>query len=797
MLYKSELKKIFGNRFFTVILVILLLVNGILAYREAQNSRIPERDIRDFVEYYIDHPEEIDQYRKDRKAAIDNYYDSEDFSYDVEITDIVPNVYSTSETYDDDDLLNFLYGRVLPRTQSVEETISRVIANGENNKRLLKRKGITEEDFLYVYQQIAIDRYTELREPVVRSIDIEYETGWGAWLNYNAGTVLMLMVLTLLGSAVFGVEGRCGTLELIRTLKKGRRHTAFAKCLASLTVSAGVGVAFCLSSFIGVGLKTGFSSPTNAIQLVSGYELVPFIADIWQYALIHIAGVVLAAVVFCTFSTLVGALFRGAVVALAGGALFAALNLLLWKFNYTTTNNPLQYLNLFAAADGDALFSYVHGMSLFGEFVHCWIVLIGLSLILCVIFTLTAVFGFDKFGTKDLRIPIFREIFNKIKTSYEKLLQRITSKRGLRLRTTSILSIEHYKIYLSRGLIFIMIALVALKASYTEDHYKDIYAKDEIYYNYISEVRGEWNEEKHEYIQTELSWAKETIYQYSSMQKSYNKGEISKKEFRAFLVDYAYAQQIEIPLEAIYSTSQHLEKLAKEGIVGSFVYDTGWKQLNNRGYDMYLYLIVIIVGSLCFSMEYNATSSGGGFHQILRSTKRGRGETFLAKCAASSLAALIASLFCIGFEVFTVFSLWELPDASVPLISLTQYANAPADLTLLQYSVFVCAANVLAMLLLALLTFALSCLLGKFINCLILSAILTLVPRALSMTGLSVPIWCDYFGLGQVDKLAKWSMEKNIIASFGGYALVALFWITAASALTLAASRKWVGKKNI
>lgn len=796
MLYKSELKKIFGNRFLIVVLIILLLTNGILAYREApEDGKVPAEDIGDFVEYYLEHPEEIEQYRRDRATAKNNFFDSEEYLEGVELTDAVPNVYSKSDAYTDDDLLNAL-NRVLRRTADVEEAISRVISNGENNKRLLKRKGIEEGDFLYVYQQKAIDTYTALEEPVVGSIDVEYVNGWGSWLNYNAGTVLMLVALTLLGSSVFGVEGRCGTLELIRTFKKGRRHTALAKCAAAMTVSAGVGVMFCLTSFLGVAIKNGYSSPTNAIQAVSGYELVPFVADIWQYALIHIAGVVLAAVVFCTFSTLIGALFRGAVIALAGGALFASLNLLLWKFNYKTTNNPLQYLNLFAAADGDALFSYIHGMSLFGEYVHCWIVLIGLSAVLCVIFTLTAVFGFEKFGTQDLRIPVFRSIFKWLKTSYERSVQHVTAKRGLRYRTTSILSVEHYKIYLSRGLIFIMIALVALKASYTEAHYKDAFSKDEIYHNYISEVRGEWTEEKHEYIQAELSWAKETINKYDKMQSAYTKGEIKKDEFRAYLVDYSYAEQIEIPLEAIYSTSQHLQTLDREGVQGSFVYDTGWKQLNNRDYDMYLYLIVIIAGSLSFCMEHSERQSGGGFKQILRSTKRGRGETFRAKCVAISIATLIGSVLCIGLEVLSVIKLWELPDASVPIVSLTQYANAPAELTLLQYSMFVCAADVLAIVLLGFMTFALSCLLGKYINCIIVSAMLTLVPRALSMTGLAVPIWCDYFAIQQVDKLAKWSMEKNIIGAFGGYAIVVLFWITVATALTLAASRKWIENRR-
>ena len=78
MLYKSELKKIFGNRFFIVVLVILLLVNGILAYREAPDvGKVPAEDIKDFVEYYLEHPDEIKQYQKDRAAAKNVFFDSE------------------------------------------------------------------------------------------------------------------------------------------------------------------------------------------------------------------------------------------------------------------------------------------------------------------------------------------------------------------------------------------------------------------------------------------------------------------------------------------------------------------------------------------------------------------------------------------------------------------------------------------------------------------------------------------------------------------------------------------------
>ncbi|MBR4293227.1 MAG: hypothetical protein IKT54_06410, partial [Clostridia bacterium] len=160
MLYKSELKKIFGNRFFIVVLVILLLTNGILAYREApERGKIPAGDIRDFVDYYLENTEEIEQYRRDRETAKNNFFDSEEYLEGVELEDAIPNVYSKSDAYNDDDLLNAL-SHVLGVRGTVEESISRVISNGENNKRLLKRKGITEGDFLYVYQQKAINTYT-------------------------------------------------------------------------------------------------------------------------------------------------------------------------------------------------------------------------------------------------------------------------------------------------------------------------------------------------------------------------------------------------------------------------------------------------------------------------------------------------------------------------------------------------------------------------------------------------------------------------------------------------------------
>ena len=132
MLYKSELKKIFGNRFFTVVIVILLIVNGILAYREAPDAgKIPAEDIRDFVEYYLEHPDEIKQYQKDRAAAKNNFFDSEEYLEGVELADAVPDVYSKSDSYNDDDLLNALNNpdAAYPITRAdLEKCAARMIA---------------------------------------------------------------------------------------------------------------------------------------------------------------------------------------------------------------------------------------------------------------------------------------------------------------------------------------------------------------------------------------------------------------------------------------------------------------------------------------------------------------------------------------------------------------------------------------------------------------------------------------------------------------------------------------------
>lgn len=796
MLYKYELKKIWGNRFFVVVLIILLLTNGVLAYIDATPSgSIPADVVTDLVAEYLKDPTAMDEYKQKRDTAKKLFMESSDYETGKKFSDVVPNVYSKSEDYDDDRLLNVLYNTVLTRSDTVASRIGQVVSSGKNNQRLLLRRGVKEHEFLYVYQQKAIDTYTELKQPVVDSIRVEYERGWGTWLGYNEGTVLLLVVLTLLGSISFGVEGRCHTMELLRTSKKGRSHTAVAKFGAAVTVGAVIAVMFCLSSFVGVGLMTGYSSPTNAIQLVLGYELVPFIATIWQYALIHVAGVVLAAVVFCVFAIFVAALCRGVAIAFGGGALFMALNLLLWKYNYTTTNNALKYLNLFAAADGQAMFSYVHGVSVFGKFVHCWVVLCALSVTLCFGLILIAVVSFARFGTKDLRIPFVKQLIGVVRTCIESIGDKTRNKHvSLGRWSSSLCGFEFYKMYLCRGLVFLLAILLVIKGVYTYDHYHAEFIEDEVYYSYISELQGEWNEQKHEYIVSELSWAESIIAKSDRMQQDYFDDKITIEEFRKYLEDYYFAERIIEPLKRLYASSNHLQKLSQEGIYGSFVYDTGWTKLNDREYDMFFYLIIVIAASISFSMEYNSNSSGGGFNQILRGTKRGRKSTFGAKLTANTVVCFATGIFCVGSDMINVIMLWRLPDGNVPLISLVRYADAPTFLTLRQYAAFICVSAVISMVLLGMGTFAISCLSGKLINCLTVVAIATLVPRTLSIVGVDMPVWCDYFRLQQADSLAIWSMQINILGGTGGYVLVGLLWIFATVVLMVAAWSKWIGK---
>ena len=247
------------------------------------------------------------------------------------------------------------------------------------------------------------------------------------------------------------------------------------------------------------------------------------------------------------------------------------------------------------------------------------------------------------------------------------------------------------------------------------------------------------------------------------MSRKYFSDTITRDEYYAYLKDYYRAEFIIEPLERLYTTSNHLMTLSRQGIVGCFVYDTGWNKLYNREYDIFLYMLVIIATSVCFGAEYESNTSGGGFSQILRHTKRGRDKTFYAKLVAALILTFPASLVCVGFDVTNVARLWQLPDGNVPLISLVEYANAPLSLTLGQYAILVCVASAVSMLMLVLGVFAVSCLSGKLINCLMMVVIVTLVPRGLSIVGINVPVWCDYFGVQQVDLLAKWSMKADIL----------------------------------
>ena len=147
---------------------------------------------------------------------------------------------------------------------------------------------------------------------------------------------------------------------------------------------------------------------------------------------------------------------------------------------------------------------------------------------------------------------------------------------------------------------------------------------------------------------------------------------------------------------------------AEKGLDAHFVYDTGWRALFFSGFDFTLYAAIALLFAGSFADEHSSRSSSGSIAQILRVTRKGRKQTFLAKFFSAIVTAAIFSVIYSGIDLLFIAHNYELPLASSPLVSIEAFQNLDTPITIGAYLAVYFTLRIFAALALASLVCALS-----------------------------------------------------------------------------------------
>ena len=567
--------------------------------------------------------------------------------------------------------------------------------------------------------EVTASVYAGLGETV---IDYYPQKGLYTAISYAFTDLILLASMLVLALLLVRQERDSGLLSLVRSLPGGRLQTGVAKlgafALSLLVVLAllyGVNLAYCGTNF-GLGPLTRTIQSVPALmrctmQITVGEYLLRFLLAKWAGAFVMGLWVMLAALIARRAAA-------GWAAALVGPLVMFGVR---GAIPATSRLNVIKYANLASLLQTNELLGNYRNLYWFGF-------PIGLPLVewtAAALYGGVLAFSFCWVFARAQLLPAAKRGF---------LL-------GLRHKThaTSVYKEEARKLLLFNGAGLVLAAFVGfgIYQGVTAESY---IGADEIYYAYyMNHISGPFTQESY-------GWLEEQGEEFKPMlevQQQVAAGALSSDALLAFS---SLQQKYSVYTQII---NQNVNYYLKEHPNAWLVYENGYRKL--FGFtgeaDVQDTLLAGLACALCFSGLF-AIERRGGMETILCVTPLGRKRTVRAKLLMSGLVAFAIAVGSCLPHLIQVLRDYGLPALFAPAMSISEFESLPVFVTLSDVLLFWFLCRVAACLCMAAITLTLGHLFGNLLPALFVSAVGYCLPALLSLSGMDGGIeWLGFWPL--------------------------------------------------
>ena len=541
-------------------------------------------------------------------------------------------------------------------------------------------------------------------------IDYYPQKGLYTAISYAFTDLILLAGMLLLALLLVRQERDSGLLGLVRSLPGGRLKTALSKLaafgaslLAVLALLYGVNLVYCGASFgLGPLGRTIQSVPALmrcTMQITVGQYLFRFLLAKWAGAFVMGLWVMLAAL--------------AARRAAAGWAAALAVPLAMYGIRAaipaTARLNVVKYANLASLLQTNELLGNYRNLYWFGH-------PIGLPL---VEWTAAALYGAAFLAAFCLAFAK-AQLLPAAKRSF-------VLRRAHKTRPTTVRREEARKLLVTGGVAVFLAAFLAfgIYQGVTSESY---IGAEEIYYaHYMKGVSGPFTQESYD-------WLEEQGREFAPMleaQRLVAEGALSSDAMLAYMglqQKYSVYQQV---------IGQNINTYLKEHPDAWLVYESGYRQLFGFSgtADLQDTLYAGLLCAVCFAGLF-AMERRGGMDEILRATPLGRRHTVRAKLLAAGLAAAAIAAGTALPHLIQVLRDYGLPALSAPAMSIPEFETLPAAVRLSDVLVFWLLCRTAACLCMGGVTLWLGQVFGSFLPALFVSAAAYCLPPLLALSGM-------------------------------------------------------------
>lgn len=767
-LLRDEFRKLRGIRYFTVLLILLFGANLYICYRGVAVDFRPEmrgyhKTVEAFTDLYREDPAAYAETRAAMEAAIESYKRTEDekAAADPNYSRNYRGSHCFSEEVDDELLLYNLDSR-LEKFGMFDTQVEQILAQTEKSMRNMKRyEGLTMNDYRYAEQAYAHQTYAALLEET--SPEFVYIRGWDRLFSFHYSDVLLMAVLLLLASLLFLPEKQTGMLPILRCSKNGGGQTAAAKLGVMSVLSVGITLLFTFGVMAVYQLSCGFSDWSVPVQSIGDLRMFPRSYSIREYFVLFLGTKLLGALAFSAIATFLSVVFYHPLLSYSSGALLAGISFWMYNLPLSTATYLPQQLNLFSIMAVKPLSTQLRVVNFFGRPVQSLTFAVFETLLLFLLFSLFTVL-LHCHGSGALRFAGFERALGRLagkgKRTAATVLKTLkhrrqpvfrkadggASKAGSRRRYVhSIFGWELRKVFFGEPLLLLIALLmiaaqvwmgVNLKGDYRQDSSYRIYKQ-----LYLPEIEGPLTEETSLYLDTEYKTQKSYSMSFDAVLDAYGKGEISDEEYLEYQAARDRSQYLLPVVQELLARRDdfHARLETEEGSnPGHFIDYEGYEALMTSGFSIPLFAALLFVCAASFAKEYGGKSKNEHFAVILRSTYRGRRDTFRKKCLSCCLVGLLFGVIFYGTELGFYLSTYDFPSAALgaPLFSLKAFGCYQGGMSVLSGLLLVYAMKFITLILTALLLCAVSALCKNLLQGLTVSLLGTMLPSLLVYLGL-------------------------------------------------------------
>ena len=637
------------------------------------------------------------------------------------------------------------------------------------------------------YQDEIIGTYQELLSSV--QIEFDYIHDWDTLFSYNVDVVIIFITLLFMICTIIPMENTSGMTAILSASSKGRNHTGIAKIIAAACVTVFVSVLIRMESFAIIGVLKGYSDSQNAVQMITKFVLCPFAINCIQMFLLSFVSLIIAALIVSMVVLTISSISKSSLVAVLGGGAFLLAEFAISKLNIS---GNVKYLNIFSAASSIDMFSRFRAFPIGDRVIDFFSIFLPLSILWIIALVSITILFFVKIheGIVQFKIPSLHKKF-----SSSELLYKFSSKAthdAISENRNHFHSIFIWEIIKQEKVFILVAVLIMIKLIYCiAVPYSTSYA-DNLYYEYMTTLAGEWAEDKEAYIDHEIEYINDTLNNYDDQFYQYRDGKLTGDEYSEYLSEYRYALARRDIIPQLKEHSEYLKKLKTDyNAEGHFLYDTGLNDYIFRDFDLFSYGCVLLLCCQIFMTEYQTKTSAGAFATILRTTTNGRQITYNKKKYVSLLFAFLVILINEMILFTRILTLHGIENLHAPICSIEKIGYSFGNITVCNYLMLIVLVRVLAVLLLAYLCMSISLVLKKRMWTYGAVILVTALPHILTYFGIYGCKFFDYIRFLSANDLFCMSSQIQENAPFV-YAIIYIgIAVTATIAIGKYAKRKY------